>query len=437
MLTKVEGMNRTRRIVLGSVAIGALVLIVGTLYMRYGPGTARHRAARSAPALPAGPQSDLVTQSIAIQRGDTMDDLLARGGIDEPVKAEIISTLKGVFDFRRLRAGAELLVTHREGKVLEWVEYLIDPDHQLQVSRAPEGFRAAIIGVPSDTRVVPVYGKMQGSLFESVEDIGERPELALKIAEIFAWDLDFYTDPQEGDEFTLLLEKTEYGNGQPPTYRRVLAAAYNNAGTMHRAYLFEDENGRPRYYSHDGKSLQSSFLKSPMKFEARVSSRFSRRRFHPVLRIYRPHLGTDYAAPTGTPVQSVADGTVISSGYAGGGGNTVRIRHAGGYESAYLHLSRRFVRAGQRVSQGQRIGLVGATGIATGAHLDFRIRKSGSYLNFERLKPPRVTQIPAPQMAAFSTDRDRYAGLMAAARQSAKTVVASGETRPASASSTN
>jgi murein DD-endopeptidase MepM/ murein hydrolase activator NlpD len=274
---------------------------------------------------------------------------------------------------------------------------------------------------------------MQDSLFQSMERAGEQPELAIRVAEIFAWDLDFYTDPREGDEFCVLVEKKEYENGQPPAYRRVLAARYNNAGKRYDAFLFSDADGRPQYFSRDGRSLQSAFLRSPMKFEARVSSRFSPRRFHPVLKIYRPHLGTDYAAPAGTPVQAVAAGRVTFSGYSGGSGNLIRIRHAGGYESQYLHLSRRFVRSGQRVEQGQRIGLVGATGLATGPHLDFRLRRNGRYVDFERFQPPRATRITAEQSGAFIAARDEFLAVMEAEYRSTALLAGAPPPEPATA----
>ncbi len=423
----------TRRVAVYSLAVGVLALAASALlFYRHSTRPNRPTAPQEARWIPAGPVSDLVTESIPIRRGDTFEVLLERVGLDPAEKPRIVAAVKDVFDVRKFRAGSELTLTRREDKTLQWIEYAIDPDRELRLSRSPEGFEAAVVDVPGDVHVVPVYGRLRGSLFESMENAGERPELAIQVAEIFAWDLDFYTDPQEGDEFCLLLEKKEYANGQPPTYRRVFAARYDNAGKVYNAYLFPDENGKPRYYSHDGRSLQAAFLRSPMKFEARVSSHYSRSRFHPVLKIYRPHLGTDYAAPTGTPVQAIADGTVVASGYSGGSGNIIRIRHANGFESAYMHLSRRLVRRGQRVSQGQRIGLVGATGLATGPHLDFRVSKGGKYLNFERLNPPRATKVVASRMPAFETDRDRYAAALDAARLSATSEIASsGANQPA------
>jgi len=358
------------------------------------------------------PRVEEIPVSLTIRRGDTLADLLARAGADQTTKYRMIAAVEKAFDVKKLHAGSKISLTRSRGGTLESLEYLIDPDHKLRLSPSGETFTAEVMDIPGAIQVVPVCGTLHGSLFASIERAGERPELTLRMAEIFAWDMDFYTDPREGDEFCVLVEKKVYVNGQPPTYRRILAARYNNAGTVYDAYLFPDKDGKPQYYSRDGKSLQSAFLRSPMKFAARISSHFSRRRFHPILKIYRPHLGTDYAAPRGTPVQAVASGRVTFSGRSGGAGNLIKIRHANGFETMYMHLARRFVRRGQHVAQGQRIGLVGATGLATGPHLDFRLRKNGKYYNFERLKPPRKSKITAAQMGAFNAIRVRYAALM-------------------------
>jgi murein DD-endopeptidase MepM/ murein hydrolase activator NlpD len=341
-----------------------------------------------------------------------------RAGVEKPVVGQIVEAVGPTFDVRGFRAGSQLLLTRSETGAVEQIEYAIDSDRKLTVSSTGQTFASAVTEIPSIVRVLPVCGTLQGSLFESMETMGERPDLAVQIAEIFRWDLDFYKDPQPGDEFCLVIEKKEYANGQPPGYGRIFSARYNNSGTLYEAYLFADEHGNDAWFSRDGRSLQSEFLRSPIRFEARVSSRFSRRRFHPVLKRYRAHLGTDYAVPTGTPVQAVADGRVVFSGRSGGAGNLVRIKHAQGYESYYMHLSRRLVRNGQRVQQGQRIGLVGSTGLSTGPHLDFRIRRNRLFQDFEKLRPPRKSRIEPGRIAAFNTVRNQYADLMAGAAAS-------------------
>jgi murein DD-endopeptidase MepM/ murein hydrolase activator NlpD len=347
-----------------------------------------------------------------VGNGATWSELLQDLDFDPQTVFNVTQAARRVFNLRSIRPGNKLTVLRSHAGELRSVTYRIDPEHELRVAKETEAFRAEIKETPGTIRVVTVTGKVEDSLFDSVIAVGEKPELAVRLAEIFAWDMDFNTDTQAGDIFRLVLEKKEYRDGSDPTYGRILAAEYDNAGHPYRAVLFHDPNGRPAYYSADGKSLQKAFLRSPLRFAARVSSHFSRHRFHPILKIRRPHLGTDYAAPTGTPVQTIADGRVVFAGYKGGGGNTVRIAHTRGYDTYYMHLSRILVRRGQSVHQGQRIGLVGATGLATGPHLDFRIQQYGKFVNFERLKLPPSNPVAKKDWDAFVADRDKWMALL-------------------------
>jgi murein DD-endopeptidase MepM/ murein hydrolase activator NlpD len=219
----------------------------------------------------------------------------------------------------------------------------------------------------------------------------------------------------------LAVEKKKYLDGQLASYGRILAAEYVNGSRPYQAVLFRDRNGKPAYYTPEGKSLQKAFLRSPLKFSAPITSRFSRSRFHPILKRYRPHLGVDYGAPAGTPVQAIGEGRVLSAGYEGEAGRTVRIRHTNGYETYYCHLSRIFVRAGQHVAQGERIGLVGSTGLATGPHLDFRLRRHGTFVNFATLTLPPAQPVAKADWAEFMAARDRWLPLL----PSSDTVLAS------------
>lgn len=404
---------------LGIIGFAGLAVWNNPLFWNLpGNETAPPRLAATVPGL------SLITDTIPIRHGDTLGNLLAGVGADPETRTGLIAAIQKAFDIRKIRAGSQLMIGRSVWGTVEWLEYIVDPDHKLALTKSDGGFVARMVEIPATIRTVRICGTIESSLFESVERTGERPELAFRMAEIFAWSLDFYTDPREGDEFCLLAEKKEYEDGRPATYPRILAARYVNAGTVHDAYWFPDEGGAPRYYSRDGQSLQSSFLRSPLRFEARVSSHFSRRRLHPVLKGHRPHLGSDYAAPRGTPVQAVAAGRVVFSGFLGDAGNLVRVAHAGGYETQYLHLSRRLVRTGERVAQGQRIGLVGATGLATGPHLDFRIRRNGQYLDFQRMTLPRAAKLGAETMTAFAAVRDRFLGLLGSDSPLATTVVA-------------
>jgi len=218
----------------------------------------------------------------------------------------------------------------------------------------------------------------------------------------------FYTDPRKGDTFRIILEKRKYANGQIAGYGKILAAEYDNGGKKYQALLFHDPAGQPGYYTADGKSLQKAFLRSPLKFGAPVTSHFSRARFHPILKTYRPHMGTDYGAPVGTPVQSIGSGRVVFAARKGGEGNMIQIAHSNGYETMYLHLSRMFVRAGERIEMGKTIGLVGSTGLSTGSHLDFRILQRGQYKNFEKLGLPPSDPVSKKNLPEFAAVRDKW-----------------------------
>jgi len=210
----------------------------------------------------------------------------------------------------------------------------------------------------------------------------------------------------------VVLEKKKYANGQTAAYGKILAAEYDNGGKHYQALLFHDPAGQPAYYTADGKSLQKEFLRSPLKFAAPVTSHFSKARFHPILKTYRAHLGTDYGAPIGTPVQSIGSGKVKFAGRKGGEGNMVDIVHSNGYETMYLHLARMYVRPGEHVEIGKIIGVVGSTGLSTGPHLDFRILQKGLYRNFEKLGLPPSDPVAKRDWNEFSALRDRALALM-------------------------
>jgi murein DD-endopeptidase MepM/ murein hydrolase activator NlpD len=334
---------------------------------------------------------------------------LQKMGIDGGTVANMVASAKSVFDFRHVRAGNQVKIGRSVLGQLREVDYQIDPEHVLSIApEAPSAgdFHAAVETIPSTTEEIGVAGKVDDSLFQAVTDAGEQPGLAMRIAAIFAYDLDFYTDPRPGDTFRVVIEKKILANGETADYGRILAAEYDNDGHAYRAVLFHDGYGDPAYYTPEGKSMKRMFLHSPLKFAAPITSHFSYHRFHPILKEYRPHLGIDYGAPTGTPVQTIGDGRVIFAGRKGGDGNLVKVQHANGYTTFYMHLSRILVRDGQRVKQGQNIGLVGMTGLATGPHLDFRLELHGTFLNFEKLKLPTSNPIARKDWNAFVAARD-------------------------------
>lgn len=338
--------------------------------------------------------------------------LLQSFGISAGTAARLSAAAQPVFDLRHLRAGNRLSVGRSVLGDLRAVKYQIDVDRVLFITPSGSDFHSEIQTIPSQMQTVSVGGKIHGSLFEGVVDAGEKPELAIRLAEIFGWDLDFYTDPRPGDTFRVVVEKKMLANGSMASYGRILAAQYDNNGRAYRAVLFHDPSGNPAYYTLDGKSMKKAFLHSPLKFAAVITSHFSEHRFHPILKEYRPHLGIDYAAPTGTPVQTIGDGRVTFAGRKGGAGNLVEIQHTNGYTTYYMHLSRILVHSGGRVQQGQQIGLVGMTGLATGPHLDFRIQRRGEFLNFERLPLPPSQPVAKRDWDEFAAARDHALAFM-------------------------
>lgn len=337
--------------------------------------------------------------------------LLQGIGISPANAGRAIASAQRVFDLRHVRAGNRFSVGRSVLGELREIRYSIDPDRVLRISPQGNDFHSEIATIPSITEETGVAGEIRGSLFEGVTSAGEKPELAMRLAEIFGWDLDFYTDPRPGDTFRVVVEKKKLSNGELASYGKILAAEYVNRGRVYRSVLFHDPAGNAAYYTPDGKSMKKAFLHSPLKFAAPITSHFSNSRYHPILKQYRPHLGIDYGAPSGTPVQTIGDGKVVFAGPKGGAGNLIQIQHTNGYETYYMHLSRILVRSGQRVEQGQRIGLVGMTGLATGPHLDFRIERRGEFLNFERLPLPPSDPIAKRDWPEFTSVRDHAVNL--------------------------
>ena len=354
----------------------------------------------------------ILPQNQTVSAGQNFMAALQKFGLSAEEAAGASAAAQRAFNLRQLRAGNTITVGRSLEGALREIDYKIDPDRMLKIVPEDRGFTARISEIPSKTEIVAVTGRVDDSLFNAVEDAGESAELALRLAQIFGYDLDFYTDPRQGDTFRMVLEKKKYLNGQTAGYGKIFAAEYENPGKKYQALLFHDPAGRPGYYAADGKSLQKAFLRSPLKFGAPVTSHFSRSRFHPVLKIYRPHMGTDYGAPVGTPVQTIGSGRVIFAGRKGGEGNMVQIAHFSGYQTMYLHLSRMFVRSGEHVEIGKTIGLVGSTGLATGPHLDFRILQRGQYKNFERLGLPPSDPVLKKNWPEFAAVREKWLPLL-------------------------
>ena len=345
----------------------------------------------------------------------------------------IVEKTRTVFDPRRLNAGNAFQAVRTTDGLLRDFQYEIDTDRYLRLAANPgeeaTTLRAEVVPYEKQRALISIRGDIDRdapSLFAAMARAGETDDLSVKLADIFSGEIDFNTELQPGDSFTLAFEQV-LREGRPVGYGDVVAAEFDNEGRRHKAILFTPPGGKPGYYDEQGRSLKRFFLASPLKFTPRVTSGFSRGRFHPILRIYRPHLGVDYGAPTGSPVVAVANGTVVSAGFNGQGGRVVHLRHASGYETYYMHLSSiaAGVRAGAHVSQGQLIGRVGMSGLATGPHLDYRVRQGGAFKNpllLRRTLPPG-DPIPAGAVQQFAAARDRVL---------AKLLVGSAASEPAS-----
>lgn len=255
-----------------------------------------------------------------------------------------------------------------------------------------------------------INGIIMSSLSEQMYECGVSDAITGKFADIFAWDINFFTDPRKGDVFQIVFEQ-KYAEGKKAGYGDILAARYTTGKKTFYAFGFRDSSDKVmRYYDEAGKAVQKEFLKAPLRF-SRISSGFTYNRRHPVLGIVRPHMGIDYAAPTGTPVAAAADGKVVFAGWKGGYGNYIELSHGGAYVTTYGHLSKIMVRNGSRVSQGETIGLVGSTGLSTGAHLDYRMRRGSSYVNPNAISLPSRDSIGVAQKPSF--EKVKVAGLIA------------------------
>jgi len=334
------------------------------------------------PVLARVTDSTLTIATGRVPKRGTLAGALRGAGVDPVLVDQVARGLRPIFDFRRARPGDFYALIRDDGGALLSFEYQRGRAEVYRLDRAPNGeLVAKREDAPLERRVLQLGGVVKGSFFASLVELGERPELVHSFTDIFLWDFDFSTQTRPGDEFRMVFEKYFDKDGFV-RYGRVLAAEYRSVKRDFVAVWFEDDRGQGDYFTPDGNSVRRAFLKAPVKY-SRISSRYTKARLHPILRTRRPHEGVDYAAPIGTPVWSVAKGQVIYTGWSGGFGRLIKVKHTNGYISFYGHLSRYAsgLRVGQQVSQKQLIGFVGKTGLATGPHLDFRIQKNGRFFD--------------------------------------------------------
>ncbi len=304
-------------------------------------------------------------------------------------------------DPKRLLPGTEFRGVLSPGGRLETLQVIFDRRNEVHLIAGPDGIIAERIERPLISEVVRLEGVVESSLFGAVEAAGGGAELAVRMAQIYQWDIDFLRDLRKGDRFVVVADRQSV-EGEFFGWGTIFAARFVNGKRTLDAVVYPDDNGRLGYYDLNGHPLRKQFLRSPLKF-SRVTSRFSMSRYHPVLKRRMPHYGVDYGAPVGTPVHATADGTVTRAGRNGGGGNMVTVRHTNGYETNYLHLSRygKGVRRGVRVSQGQVIGYVGSTGLSTGPHLDYRVKLNGRWINPLTISSPPVKPLAEERLQRY------------------------------------
>jgi murein DD-endopeptidase MepM/ murein hydrolase activator NlpD len=365
------------------------------------------------------PDTEVITGTIP--RNSTLAELF-RAYLPEDRAAHAVEIVAKSMDPRTLRAERPFTLTRSLDGFLRAFDYEVDPDHYLRVEpadpAAPHELAASVVAYKREEATAVASGlidRAAPSLFEAMEVAGESADLSVELAAVFSGEIDFNSELQPGDSFRVAFRKITRENGTVG-YGSIEAAEFRNDGRRLEAFRFVLPDGKAGYYDANGRSLKRFFLKSPLKFEPRITSRFSYSRRHPVLNVQRAHLGIDYAAPIGAPVVAVSNGVVTRAGFSGDAGRLVAVRHSSGYESLYLHLSSVAVRVGQRVSQGELVGRVGSSGLSTGPHLDYRLRKNGTYVNplTEHRRMPPGDPIPASLMAAFAAERDKAAAILTA-----------------------
>ncbi len=370
---------------------GILAFFLGDLVVRE-PGPALPSAGRG-----IDPPREIVD---TVRKGETVAAIFEKHHLDIGELFRMRQASAGIHRLRDISVGRPYTITLDPDNNVLSLAYHIDDDEILRVVRSEPGYLAEKVPVEYERRTGSLGGVVRSNIASSLPGGGQSALLAIELSDIFAWDVDFNTDFRKGDTFRILVEE-RWLDGEFRNYGDILAAELSVDGHVYRAYRF-GTGGRSGYFDDEGKSLRKAFLKAPLSYR-RISSGFTKRRMHPILKIARPHFGVDYAAPAGTPVSTVADGAVIFAGYKGPNGNLVIVRHPNGYTTSYGHLSRiaKGIRRGAEVRQGDVIGKVGSTGRSTGPHLDFRIRRHGTFLDPLTVNLPRGGAVPPNRMAAF------------------------------------
>jgi murein DD-endopeptidase MepM/ murein hydrolase activator NlpD len=426
VLPKPKEPPRSGRWVAVGVTLGFIVTLV--LLAVLVPHAHRAREHKQRAQAQAQAQATLMaydTSAFAVKPNEVMTGLLSRAGFSTQDIGRVVPALRDAgFNFRAMRPGDSVFVLKERAQGTEASsDQVAGGGRTLRLLYAQGVTNVYRVDVDSgEARVSMLYKyvtmttalvkeAITGSLYETMMAMGETPQLIMDYTDVFGWEVDFFSEVQPNDSFSVLFER-KYCDSVCVGYGVILAATYRGQVGSFAGYRFTDPEGLTDYYNAEGQNLRKTFQKSPLRF-SRVSSFFGRR-FHPILRRVRQHSGVDYVAPRGTPVEVVADGRVLSAGWSGGYGRLVVVGHADGYQTRYGHLSgfAKGIRSGAAVRQGQVVGYVGMTGLATGPHLHYEVRKFGTAVNPLRLNPPRRSPVRKEFLAQFGKTRDSLAAVM-------------------------
>lgn len=352
---------------------------------------------------PIPEEQELIIETITIEPGDVLAVALQRSSLSNKDSNEILRELQKLVKLNKIQPGDTCEIVYSDDG--NWTDFWYYPSGA-EFYSLKKTLENTIISQKKTLTAISYTHKAEGSITSSLWNgmsASDVPaDVILSFADIFAWKMDFLTDTREGDEFKVVYDIETVNKKGSKLSSKIIAAKYKSGSKVYDAFYFKTQRGEDGYFDKDGGSVKSAFLKAPLQFR-RISSHFNPNRKHPILKTVRPHLGIDYAAPTGTPVSTIADGTVTQARYNGGYGNYVEIRHSNGYVTSYGHLSKygKGIKKGVRVKQGQVVGYVGSTGLSTGPHLDFRIKKNGKFFNFLTMKQPPTTTLKGNDKKEF------------------------------------
>jgi len=358
-----------------------------------------------------------------VGKGETLASIFKHQGLSPTLLNRIVTSSEAAKGLARIHPGQVLHFIFNDQNTLQQLILERSRISSLEISRKDDGFESREVTRPVEKRYATATGIIESSLFVDGHKAGLSDAQIMELAQIFGWDIDFALELREGDQFHVIYEE-QYLDGEKLKNGPILAAEFINRGNLYKAVRYTDKEGDVSYYDTEGNAKRRAFIRTPVKF-SRISSRFTRKRWHPVLKRWRSHKGVDYAAPRGTPVKATGNGKVVFRGKKGGYGNVIFLRHGGKYTTVYGHLSRfaKGLKTGKAVKQGQIIGYVGSTGLATGPHLHYEFRVHGKHQNPLTIKLPKTIRLPKRELARFRKETAPLVSQLDELR--AKTMVAS------------